>query len=468
MLPRVPVLAALALLAAGCGFFISSNADRGAYDFQAFYCAGAAVRAHADPYKAQPLGACERRVTSGTYAALPADVILPAPQPGYDLAAFEAISALPFDRAKALFGALLAIALTLAVVCVWAATQAPLGIVLAAFVASLVMPALAFGELFAFFAAAACAALYFASRGQWSAAGAAAALSLVEPHLGLPICAALIIWKPQTRAAMVITIAALLALAVATLGVGPNLEYVAVVLPLHSLAEISSDAQLSLSAILHAAGVSDAAAIQIGTLSYLALAALGVLVARALSERAHNDTFLVGVPAAFAAIGGTFIHVTELFAAIPLALLLRHRSAAALVLLAVPWFTALEPGNALAFALLGAIATSYLTWCRKGAQIVTAFAAGAFAFGVLYGAPKLVHGNAPHSPPPTRISDSSYPQASWQAWNYRALSTNSDVVWLLRGLSWVGLLVLAATAVQVSRRAAAPIPAAAQSTPSVR
>lgn len=463
--------AALFLVAAVFGCLLLSGANRGAYDFQAFYCAGAAVRAHADPYKTQPLGACEHRYTDGTYAALPPDVVLPAPQPGYDMAAFAALSALPFDRAKALWGALLAIALTSAIVCTFAATRAPLGTVIAAFLCSLVLPALAFGELFALFAAAACAAMYLASREKWNACAVAAALSLVEPHLGLPLCLALAFWKPQTRAALALSLCALFAIATATLGAAANLEYATVILPLHALAELSSDAQLSLSAVLHAVGLRDAVAVQLGTLSYILAGAAGIRLAGVLAARFGENAFVVAVPAAFATIGGTFMHVTEVFAAAPLALLLLERVAAArtfvtacLVLLAVPWFIAVEPGNALALAVLGALAAFYLVWEREQPRLAAALAAGALTFFVLFAAPSFGAGKLPRTPAPVAITAATYPQTSWRAWNDRALSGGSATVWLLRGLSWTGLLLLACGAVAFSRRDAALSPAPAQST----
>lgn len=466
--------AIVVLLAGICGYAVLSDSNRGAYDFQAFYCAGAAARAHANPYLTQPLGACEHRQTDGTYAALPADVVLPAPQPGYDVAAFAALSALPFDRAKAVWGAILAMAIAVAIACVVGATRLPLTTVLAAFLAALVFPAFAFGELFALFAAAACAAMFFAARGKWAAAGIAAALSLVEPHLGLPLCLALAFWRPRTCAALGVTIALLVAVSAGTLGVRASLEYATLVLPLHAFAEISSDAQLSLSAVLHAAGIADTLAVQIGVLSYLASCLFGIRLGEMLAARWRDDAFLVAVPAAFATIGGTFIHVTELFAAIPLALLLaardgRYRGLAtcALVLLAVPWFTALEPGNALALAALGAIVTSYLVWRGENARMSAALAACALAFAVLFAAPRFAGDRTPHTPAPARITATAYPQESWQAWNYRALSTGSTVVWLLRGLSWTGLTLLAAAAA-LSRRDEAWSPAPAQSTPSAR
>jgi hypothetical protein len=454
---RIAAFAAVMLLAASCGYILLASRDRGAFDFQAFYCAGSAARAGADPYRTQPLGACEHRESAGTYAALPANVVLPAPQPGYDIAAFALLSLLPFQTAKAVWGALLAAAIFIAVLATIGATRAPPDEVAIAFAVSLVFPALAFGELFALFAAAACAAIYFAAIGRWSAAGIAGALCLIEPHLGLPVCFALAIWRPQTRAAIAAMIAGLAGIAIAMLGVHANAEYVATVLPLHALAELGSDAQLSISTLLHAAGLPDGIATLGGVAFYAALAIAGIVLGRMLAARSGSDAFIPAVPAAFAAMGGTFIHVTEIFAALPLALLLvtertRYRAifTGALLLLAVPWYMALERGNAAGFAGLAAVVVFYLAW-RRMRTIAGAAVIGTVTWALLLAAPTVTGLPALHAHAPVAITDTSYPQASWQAWVDRELSSGSAASWFLRGLSWSGLLLLGAGTVLVLR-----------------
>ena len=52
-------------------------------DFTAFYCAGKVVDAHADPYRVEPLRACERAAYETPSA--PAWEVTPAPFPGYVL-----------------------------------------------------------------------------------------------------------------------------------------------------------------------------------------------------------------------------------------------------------------------------------------------------------------------------------------------------------------------------------------------
>lgn len=441
-------------LSALAGFALLSGAQRGAYDFQAFYCAGNALRLHEDPYRAQPLGSCEHRQTDGTYAALPRGVVLPAPQPGYDIAAFALLSRLPFAQAKAVWGALLGAALAIVVVCTLAFTRASLITVLMAFGASLAMPSLAFGEFFAFYAAAACAAALFAQQGRWALAGTAAAATLAEPHLGIPICIALAIWNRAARVWIVVCAAALVTLSAAALGWAQNVEYVTKVLPFHALAEIASDAQLSFAAVLYASHVPEAPALRLALLSYAGCAALGIYAARILAQRFSNGAFLVAAPAAFAIIGGSFVHVTEVFAAIPLALLvltgapLRYRWAAltALVLLAVPWYTVLEGGDRTALTVLCALVAFSLVWENTARRAIPAAAAALLTFAALYYAPEWYAyaqgAGAPHISA-IRI-DPAYAQASWQAWIERDLSGSSAPTWALRAASWTGLLLLAA------------------------
>lgn len=477
MLPRSWAVLALVLFAGCCGIAVLGSGDRGSYDFQAFYCAGAALRAQADPYRAQPLGACEHRQTDGTYAALASGVVLPAPQPGYDIAAFAPLSLLAFPSARAIWGALLAMTIAVALLCLIRVTGESAPVVLTALAASLILPSLAFGELFALFAAAACAAMLFAQQGRWNAAAIAAAASLVEPHLGLPLCLCLAIWKAPARIPLVLCVSLLGIASAVALGAAQNVEYVTAVLPLHALSELNSDTQLSAAAIFYGLHVPALAALRLGALSYVFFAACGIVLAKVLARRFASDAFLVAVPAAFAAIGGTFMHVTEVFAAIPLALLLMARAPhyrmpllVTVVLLAVPWIAGIERGNAAAFATLGALVVAVLAWDAAASRKMLALAAAAATFAILIEAPQwYAHAALGAHPalagPPI---DPAYAQASWQAWSGATLSSGSAVAWLLRVPTWIGLVLLAALAARVSRPEPVWSPAPAQATPSAR
>ncbi len=72
---------------------------------------------------------------------------------------------------------------------------------------------------------------------------------------------------------------------------------------------------------------------------------VGVIVAGRVAQRTRNDAFVVAIPPAFAVFGGSFIHVTQIAAALPAAALLvayaprerRTLAVVALLALAVPW-----------------------------------------------------------------------------------------------------------------------------------
>ena len=71
-------------------------------DFRAFYCAGAALDAGADPYRAEPLRSCEVAAWEAFPAGYP-EVAVPAPLPGYALTPFALLARLPYGVAAALW-----------------------------------------------------------------------------------------------------------------------------------------------------------------------------------------------------------------------------------------------------------------------------------------------------------------------------------------------------------------------------
>lgn len=68
-------------------------------DFRAFYCAGAAVASGADPYRMQPLLACEAATPATSRTPAGDGVAVPAPLPPYALLPFALLSRLPFPLA---------------------------------------------------------------------------------------------------------------------------------------------------------------------------------------------------------------------------------------------------------------------------------------------------------------------------------------------------------------------------------
>src|ERR1700686_3618193 len=68
-------------------------------DFNAFYCAGAALDRGADPYRADPLGACERAPRPAWLSRGTPNLSAPAPLPPSALAPFTALAHLPYALA---------------------------------------------------------------------------------------------------------------------------------------------------------------------------------------------------------------------------------------------------------------------------------------------------------------------------------------------------------------------------------
>jgi hypothetical protein len=108
-----------------------------------------------------------------------------------------------------------------------------------------------------------------------------------------------------------------------------------------------------LSALLGQFGLSERLALELGSLSYLAMTVLGVWTAGRLVRPLQNAGVLVLAAPAFALFGGVYVHVHQMAVALPLGLLLlsrwrSQRLAAALtlaiVVLAVPWQTLVEYG----------------------------------------------------------------------------------------------------------------------------
>ena len=83
-------------------------------DFRAFYCAGAAIAQHANPYLEEPLRGCERDAGPPFEPAFLRPVALPAPLPPYALTLFVPFASLPFPLAAVLYGLLLIAAMTAA------------------------------------------------------------------------------------------------------------------------------------------------------------------------------------------------------------------------------------------------------------------------------------------------------------------------------------------------------------------
>jgi len=338
-------------------------------DFNAFYCAGASIDRGADPYRAEPLGACERAPRPAGFGQGMANLAMPAPLPPYALAPFTLLAKLPYGAAAAMWVLCLLAAFALTIGAMRRLTNLPLPALIAAFALTDGFAGIALGQIAPMAIAAIALAALFAERGQDRAAAIAAAVAMIEPHVGLPAALALFVWRPQARVPLALAGAICVGLSLALTGLANNLEYVRNVLPAHAFSEIVNQKQFSLTYILHRLGVDDANALHAGNLSYLMMLVLGIAAAPVIAKRSASAGAIVAFPVAAALVGGPFSHIVQLAAVLPAALLLYARVPSlraplgiAIAALAVPWvqFTTLGTLFPILTALVVAVLIAYL------------------------------------------------------------------------------------------------------------
>ena len=105
------------------------------------------------------------------------------------------------------------------------------------------------------------------ARGRDAWAGAAAGLAMIEPHVALPVCVALLLAVPRARLTLV-AVGAILLLFSFAFGVERNVEYLLRVLPAHQLSDVADVGQFSATVLAHALGLSDSVASRLGSVWY--------------------------------------------------------------------------------------------------------------------------------------------------------------------------------------------------------
>ncbi len=381
---RAAVAAALALIVVAIAYYIAFgritfSPKTFGFDLVAFYCGGEVVLERADPYRVEPLRACEHRLVAPVDPRSP--LVIPAPQPPYVLLSLAALHGLPYPAAETLVS-LLEIAAFLATIrlvhgllplspwLVWSA----LG--LSDFYSSFYL-----GQLAVFCTLGIVLTGWGLQRRSIAAVVTGLVLAACEPHIALPVFLALLFFG--TRAERSATLALgilLLLLSLATLPPDILHEYAYTVLKLHALSEIANQEQLSFAYLLHSLGVSPETAIRIASIQYVAFVAASLAVIVPLSKR-YGRIAVAFVPAAFALVGGPFIHVTQMSAAMPAVLMLfarafERRYACALLLFAIPWLDARALLVVLPFvAACSAVIARYALRMSAAATWTIAFAA---------------------------------------------------------------------------------------------
>lgn len=415
-------------------------------DFAAFYCAGEAVAQHADPYRAMPLGACERRVSRN--GLILAGGVMPAPLPPYALGAFALLSRLPFEPAEHVFDLLSFAALLLSIRLVSRTTRRPEALVACAFV-PIAWLVVVLGQTLILLLAALSAAGFLLDRNRDRWAALCACAMMAEPHLGLPVCVALFLYRPRTRL-ILISAAALIALVSFTaIPWSLTREYLGVVLPLHAMSEARAVVQISFTSLLTFFGVSDLLAIALGGAQYVATAALGILIARG----SRSPSALAFVPALFALVGGSFLHADDLLLGIPAALMFweKHPLVAALAIVAVSPHWGVDGGAIGLVAMVPAV----ILLAYAGISFRRALLAVAVLVLVVLLYPVPVRSTIVVPPfPPAAAAERSW--AAWEAANPRR------PWWPLTNLpDWLGIIAvcsLAGSAIVFPPRRCGPCP----------
>ncbi len=428
-------------------------------DFNAFYCAGAALAGGADPYRAEPLGTCERQPQPAPLATGRAALAVPAPLPPYALAPFVLIARLPYPAAALLWVLTLLAAAAVSVAAMRRATGRPVAGLVAAFALGDGYASITLGQIAPLAIAGLALAAMYAGERRDAPAGWAAALAMLEPHVGLPACAALFVWRGGSRLPLALAGIACVALSLWLVGPGTVLEYAREVVPAHALSELTNEKQFSFSYLVHRLGAGEELALRLGTLSYLVSLALGCAIAGPLAARVRTPALVVALPPAFALVGGPFSHIAQIPAAIPCALLLaanvpalRRALVAVLVLLAIPWVQFTTLGSA--FGLLAALAGGVLTRSLGGGR---AFASGLVALAaILYISLLTALAQTPPPQPDALLAAAYDPRAlaetSWRLYVETVAHANLLAFDLARVPTLAGLLALAYFALDLVAR----------------
>ena len=431
------------------------------FDFPDFYCAGAVLDYGADPYRYEPLHRCEHAVSgdalaSGFFWSNP-NIAIPAPQPPYDFPPFMALARLSFVDARAVDAVAIAVSVALCVAAL-AALGVPLEVALAALALSTVYVELSAGQIvpFALLALALCGLAL--ARRQDALAGVLAALTAIEPIVGVPVIAATLLFVPRARATVLASAFVLAVLSAVIVGPRVLFEYFTAVLPAHANSELYFPFQYSLTYVLGFLGLAPSVARLAGAISYLVLLVVGLRLAPAASTALRRRELLVFLPALCAVIGGPFLHQEELCFAIPALAILaidtqgktRAVAAVALCALSIPWIL-IWGAKQLFLASLFVCAVILLRLrvdLRIGFATLVVIAAIIYAFWL---APLRIS----PAPPLRTYAANELAQNSWR--DYTESLKTPDVLWLaIKFPTWGALLAALAIAAGCARRSPSP------------
>lgn len=425
-------------------------------DFRAFYCAAGAVAHGANPYGASAIYACEHTLMPfGLFHAEPG-VAVPAPLPGYALVSLVPLGVLPYLVACVVWLAILLASVFLCARALAILLDRPQHVMLWTLATGFAVISIPFGELGSPIVAAVLWMAVALRRAAWTWAALAGGVAMTLPHVALPALLGAFLFVPPMRARIVALAGVLLTLDLLCGGPAVAFSYVRDVLPAHARSEIGSTAQYGMTWILHGLRASDRAAVAGGEISYAFMLVLGLLAARGFVKRLSDNAFAALVPPAFAVLGGTFMHYTQIMVAIPAALLLFQRSAprsrvvfaTSFLLLAFPWLWALgQPVLVIVYAVVSAYLTAAVLGSDFSAALRVALGAAVLTGAVVFagyefgpGLPTHVHGVQMHG---------GLAQSSWEQFVRTQRASTGPPWWIGKSPTWIGLVLLALGCAQI-------------------
>ncbi|MDQ2872718.1 MAG: hypothetical protein M3R35_06285 [Candidatus Eremiobacteraeota bacterium] len=444
----LPLLAALAIVFASLAVqIVHSGSERTLMgDYRAFYCAARVAMHRENPYASAPLHACEAKPVPPPLFQAKRNEVLPAPLPGYAVAAFMPFALLPFAFSAAVWAIVSCAAFGMAIRYLWRLKLGSIPLLLAAFALPLAATSLPVGELPPIALAGIALLAWAMTNGRPAAVVAGLALAMCEPQIGIAAAAATIVLSRRFALVTLLTLGGLALISLLTLGAAENVQYVRAVLPEHVLAELPRASQFSLSWIFDRAGASATVAIGAGRLQYVCGIALAALIAR---TKAARETPALGIfaAAALAVTGGPFVHLDHIALAMPALLLLALRARAerslviaACVALAVPLlFLVSTPATLIVVPFIVAWLVAALSEGRDAA--LRASAIGTLTIAIVlavvarYGTG--LHASAIHA-------GAAAASETWGAYIRRSDVMDGWAIWLLKIPTWFALLTAAA------------------------
>lgn len=360
----VPVIALGFLAVAAYAILSPPRVTNGYLDFNAFYCGARILVSGSDPYRYEPLHSCE---IANLSPATP-NAVVPAPLPPYALAAFVPISRLAYPRAQFIWWMMLVVAGVLVLWALVETTGLPLLLVGTIVLGSILLPSLIVGSLALLPIALLCLSAVALKRERWTAAALLQGFACIEPHVAAPVVLATLIFVPAMRMRVLCIGAAIVAVTLIAGHLQLNAEYLSKVLPAHAGSEIGNAEQYGVSAVLYGLGVPERTATSIADLQYALFAIAGLWIVGRLHKNMPES--VVFVPMALAVAGGPFVHLTQLGAALPLALTVAARNrtvtawaGVALVAVAITWQASIGFGAAVAgLVLLAILVANRVPW----------------------------------------------------------------------------------------------------------